>query len=75
MLGGASGAIVVLLLNMPEGIKSVQYFYSHTPMPFFINGTKPEASLWQNIKAVLGADYTIWAAFLGSTSPLWPPTA
>jgi Na+/proline symporter len=52
---------------MPEGIKSVQYFYSHTPMPFFINGTKPEASLWQNIKAVLGADYTIWAAFLGST--------
>lgn len=67
MLGGASGAIVVLLLNMPEGVKSVQYFYSHTPMPFFINGTKPDASLWQNIKAVLGADYTIWAAFLGST--------
>lgn len=67
MLGGASGAIVVLLLNMPEGVKSVQYFYSQTPMPFFINGTKPDASLWQNIKAVLGADYTIWAAFLGST--------
>lgn len=67
MLGGASGAIVVLLLNMPEGVKSVQYFYNHTPMPFFINGTKPDASLWQNIKAVLGADYTIWAAFLGST--------
>ncbi len=67
MLGGASGAIVVLLLNMPEGVKSIQYFYSHTPMPFFINGTKPDASLWQNIKAVLGADYTIWAAFLGST--------
>ncbi len=67
MLGGASGAIIVLLMNMPEGVSSVASFYNHTAMPFFISGTKPEASLWQNITAVLGADYTIWAAFLGST--------
>lgn len=67
MLGGASGAILVLLMNMPEGITSVQDFYNHTAMPFFISGTNSDASLWQNIKAVLGADYTIWAAFLGAT--------
>ena len=67
MLGGAIGAIVVLMNIMPEGTASVHDFYRHTPMPVFISGTTDNADLWQNIKAVLGSEYTIWAALIGST--------
>ncbi len=67
MLGGALGAIAMLLVIMPEGFSSVQQFYGHTAMPIFISGTIDNASLWQNIKSVLGSEYTIWAALIGST--------
>lgn len=67
MFGGAISAIIVLVLNMPGGIGAISNFYQHTPMPFFVSGTAAGASLGANIKSVLGAEYTIWAALLGST--------
>jgi solute:Na+ symporter, SSS family len=67
MFGGAICAIIVLVLNMPGGLAAVANFYNHTPMPFLTSGTTAGAPLWGNIKSVLGAEYTIWAALLGST--------
>lgn len=67
MFGGAILAIIVLVLNMPGGMGAVANFYAHTPMPFFVSGTTDGAPLAVNIAKVLGAEYTIWAALLGST--------
>jgi SSS family solute:Na+ symporter len=67
MLGGALGAIGVLVAVMPQGFKSIVDFYSSRPMPLFLSGTTEGASLNANLLAIATSEYTIWAALLGST--------
>jgi solute:Na+ symporter, SSS family len=39
----------------------------HLNQVVFVSGTKEEAGFWANVKLVLEQEYTIWAAFIGST--------
>src|SRR5262249_40136488 len=36
-------------------------------LDFFDSGTEPHASFWENVRKVLGTEYTIWAALFGAT--------
>ena len=67
MFSGALGAIGVLIWNIPGGFSAVMDFYNHTSMPVFTSGIKVGAPFKENLGLVLSSDYTIWAAFLGST--------
>jgi SSS family solute:Na+ symporter len=67
MFSGALGAIGVLIWNIPGGFSAVMDFYNHTSMPVFTSGIKLGAPFKENLGLVLSSDYTIWAAFLGST--------
>lgn len=67
MFSGALCAIAVLICDIPGGFSTVADFYQHAQIPFFVSGTTTGASLWTNITSVLGQEYTIWAALLGST--------
>lgn len=67
MLGGAIAAIFVLVFNMPGGIASIGAFIKQTPLSVFTSGVDTSLPLVTNVKNVLSSEYTIWAAFLGST--------
>lgn len=69
MMGGALAAIAVLIAKIPGGWGSVNAFINDpkTQLSMFSIGTTSGAPLLENIKAVLGTEYTIWAALLGST--------
>lgn len=41
--------------------------WPHLNQDVFVDGTKEGAGFWVNVKSILEQDYTIWAAFIGST--------
>lgn len=69
MFGGALAAIFVLISKLPEGFQTVVQFINspQTHLSMFSSGTEPGLPLLENIKKVLGSEYTIWAALFGST--------
>jgi solute:Na+ symporter, SSS family len=67
MFGGALSAIAVLVLCMPGGWRQVTHLVQSTTMPMITTGTTHGAPLMKNVLKVLGSEYTIWAALLGST--------
>lgn len=69
MFGGALAAIGVLVAKMPGGMASINTFINdpNTRLSMFSIGTTSGAPLLENIKTVLGSEYTIWAALFGST--------
>lgn len=68
MMGSAIVAIGILLWSIPGHWAGVQSTLNHFADVRFLDfGTQPGASFWDNVKAVLNSEYTIWAALLGST--------
>lgn len=68
MMGSALVAIAVLFHHIPGGWDGFSAALNNfKDVDFFDSGQKPGASLWTNIKAVLGSEYTLWAALIGST--------
>jgi solute:Na+ symporter, SSS family len=68
MLGSACLAIALLLWSIPGHWGGVTATLGDIHrIPVFATGTIPGAGLWTNIKAILGSEYTIGAALIGST--------
>jgi SSS family solute:Na+ symporter len=68
MLGSALCAIGILLWLIPghwSGVRAVLNDFEQVTL--FASGTQPDAGFWNNLKAVLNSEYTIWAALIGST--------
>lgn len=65
MIGGAIGAILVLLGQIPDG--SVDQLLHSGNLSMITIGIDANAGLLANLRNVLCADYTIWAALIGMT--------
>lgn len=65
MIGGAIGAIFVLLEQIPGG--SVDQLLHTGNLSMITVGIDANAGLMTNLRSVLCADYTIWAALIGMT--------
>ena len=66
MIGSGLAAIMVLIGRIPMGWTGVQALLGPKPL-FFFTGLKHELSFWENVKAVLFSDYTIFGALIGYT--------
>ena len=67
MFGGALSAAVLLALIMPGGWNTIAEFFAKTPTHVFVIGTESGDTFSDKLKIILTSEYTIWAAFLGST--------
>ncbi len=65
MIGGAIGAIFVLLGQIPAG--SFDQLLHTGNLSMITIGLDANAGFWTNFRNVLCADYTIWAALIGMT--------
>ncbi|RTL36147.1 MAG: sodium:proline symporter [Candidatus Melainabacteria bacterium] len=65
MIGGAIGAIFVLLSQIPHA--AVDQLLHSGKLSMITVGTDASASLLTNLGKILSADYTIWAALIGMT--------
>src|SRR5262249_40030155 len=68
MLGSLAFAIWSLLHAIPDGWQGAMALLdAPKDLIFFDSGTEPLASFWENVRKVLGTEYTIWAALFGAT--------
>jgi SSS family solute:Na+ symporter len=68
MFGALGYAIWTLLRSVPGGWNAaLQVLDSPTDLAFFDSGWMKERGFWQNTRAILETEYTIFAAVLGST--------
>ena len=68
MFGSLAFAIWSLLHAIPDGWQGAMALLdAPKDLIFFDSGTEPHASFWENVRKVLGTEYTIWAALFGAT--------
>jgi solute:Na+ symporter, SSS family len=68
MFGSLAVALWSLLGAIPGGWHgATAQLNAPTDMILFSWGTDPNASFLQNVRSVLGTEYTVWAAFFGAT--------
>ena len=68
MFGSLAFAIWSLLHAIPDGWQGAMALLdAPNDLIFFDSGTEPHASFWENVRKVLGTEYTIWAALFGAT--------
>lgn len=68
MFGALGFAIYTLLHHIDGGWSgAVKTLTGPKDLAFFDSGIVEGAGLWANIKGILESEYTLWAAFLGST--------
>ncbi|HPA21252.1 MAG TPA: sodium:solute symporter [Verrucomicrobiae bacterium] len=68
MMGSAIVAIALLFAGIPGGWAEIgRRLASPGDLRFLDAGIAPALSWWDNAKAILGSEYTIWAGILGST--------
>ena len=68
MFGSLAFAIWSLLHAIPDGWHGAMALLdAPKDLIFFDSGTEPHASFWENVRKVLGTEYTIWAALFGAT--------
>ena len=68
MFGSLGFAVGSLLHAIPGGWHgALEVLHGPKDMIFFDSGTKPGAPFLDNVRTVLGTEYTIWAAIFGST--------
>jgi solute:Na+ symporter, SSS family len=68
MFGSLALALWSLLQAIPGGWRgATALLNAPTDMIFFSSGTEPNSSFFQNVRNVLGTEYTVWAALFGAT--------
>jgi SSS family solute:Na+ symporter len=68
MFGSLAFALWSLLRAIPGGWQgATAVLNAPADMVFFSSGTEPNASFLQNVRNVLGTEYTVWAALFGAT--------
>ena len=68
MFGSLAFALWSLLQAIPGGWQGARALLNApTDMIFFSSGTEPNSSFLQNVRNVLGTEYTVWAALFGAT--------
>jgi solute:Na+ symporter, SSS family len=68
MFGSLGFALWSLLQVVPGGWQgAIALLSAPTDLIFFSSGTTPNSTFFQNIRNVLGTEYTIWAALFGAT--------
>jgi solute:Na+ symporter, SSS family len=68
MFGSLAFALWSLLQAIPGGWQGARTLLNTpTDMIFFSSGTEPNSSFLQNVRSVLGTEYTVWAALFGAT--------
>jgi solute:Na+ symporter, SSS family len=68
MFGALGFAIWYLLYQIPGGWNgALQLLNNPKDLKVFDSGIVPEVGFWGNVKGILETEYTLWAAFLGST--------
>jgi solute:Na+ symporter, SSS family len=68
MFGSLAFALWSLLRAIPGGWQGARALLNApTDMIFFSSGTEPNSSFLQNVRNVLGTEYTVWAALFGAT--------
>jgi solute:Na+ symporter, SSS family len=68
MFGSLAFALWSLIHAIPGGWQgATALLNAPTDLIFFSSGTEPNSSFLQNVRNVLGTEYTVWAAFFGAT--------
>jgi solute:Na+ symporter, SSS family len=68
MFGALAFALWSLLHAIPGGWQgATALLNAPTDMIFLSSGTEPNSSFLQNVRNVLGTEYTVWAALFGAT--------
>jgi len=68
MFGSLAFAFWSLLRAIPGGWQgATALLNAPTDLIFFSSGSEPNASFLQNVRNVLGTEYSVWAAFFGAT--------
>src|SRR5499433_1542220 len=68
MFGSLAFAFWSLLRAIPGGWQgATALLNAPTDLIFFSSGSEPNSSFLQNVRNVLGTEYSVWAAFFGAT--------
>jgi Na+/proline symporter len=68
MFGSLAFAFWSLLRAIPGGwLGATALLNAPTDLIFFSSGSEPNSSFLQNVRNVLGTEYSVWAAFFGAT--------